>query len=197
MLLPLLELACNQALEHDPTTLEKVQSLSGKTVVLHVQDFNQNVSVQPREFGLELTADAVENPSVTLSAKPPALIKLAHYGMENADLEAGELEIQGDPIIAQKFVKIVSNLNVDWEGLLAEQFGEVPASLFSKGFSVVQAVAQQGQQNIKNKIQQVLHDDLNLVANADQIEKYLDGVDDLRDKVDRLEVRLNKLFEHG
>lgn len=197
MLLELVELACNQALEHAPESLSKLQSLSGNTIVLEIKNINQSVTIEPQPFGVELSLGASESATVTLAATPAALIKIARSGMENADLEPGELEIHGDPIVAQKIAGIASNLEVDWDELLAEHLGEMPASLLSQGVSIAKAAAEQGGEQLKSKVNQALQTDFELVAAPDQVEDYLEGVDDLRAVVDRLELRLKKLLDHG
>ena len=197
MLLSLIELASNQALEHDPESLAKVQSLSGKTIALRIKDANQTVSVHPQPHGIELSLGEITDASVTLAATPAAMLKVARHGMEQADLAPGELEINGDPIVAQKFASLISGLNIDWDALLAEHVGEVPASLIQKGVTIAQDAAAGGREIIKSKVNKTLVEDLELVANPEQVEHYLEDVDKLRASVDRLEARVNRLLKHG
>jgi len=104
MLVDLLELASNKTLEHDPQTLERL---------------------------VKFTRNIPEKVDVTLNASLGAMVKISRDGMENAELEPGELEIAGDPIIGQRFAQVISELNIDWEALLAEQIGESPAKAVS------------------------------------------------------------------
>ncbi len=195
MLLPLLELACNQALEHDAESLQKVAALQGKTIALEIRGFNQVFYVHPQLDGIEVATSAATSPSVTLAATPTALLKIARSGMDNADLEPGELEINGDPIVAQRFANIASGLDVDWEGLAAEHMGEVPAALLQRGAATAQTFVHEGRKVIKAQINTALTDEFEVVAGAQEVDHFLEEVDDLRAAVDRLEARLNKVLK--
>ncbi len=195
MLLPLLELACNQALEYDAESLQKVAALQGKTIALEIRGFNQVFYVHPQRDGIEVATSAATSPSVTLAATPAALLKIARSGMDNADLEPGELEINGDPIVAQRFANIASGLDIDWEGLAAEHMGEVPAAIFQRGAVTAQTFVQEGRKVIKAQINTALTDEFEVVADAQEVDHFLEEVDDLRAAVDRLEARLNKVLK--
>ena len=137
-----------------------------------------------------------EQVDVTLSATLSALIKISRDGMEDAELEAGELEIQGDPIIGQRFAQIIADLNIDWESLLAEQIGEAPAKLISVSATQAREFAKESQSQIKSVLSRLLTDDLDLVAEKSDVEPFLDDVDELRADVDRLAVRIKRIQSH-
>ena len=123
MLLDLLELASNKTLEYDPQTLARLEKLHGKTMTLKIKPLNQAISVTPQREGLEFSATIPEQVDVTLTATLGALIKITRDGMDNADLNPGELEIAGDPIIGQRFAQVIAELDIDWQNLLTEQLG--------------------------------------------------------------------------
>lgn len=195
MFLQLIELACNQALEHDVSAREKLAALDGKVILLELITLNQKAFVTPHKFGVELSNELEQTPSVSLAATPAAMFKIARYGMDDANLEPGELEISGDPIVAQRFAALIANLNVDWEGLLAEHFGELPASFLSRGMTAAQSMASEGGALLKTQVNSTLINDLNLVAPSSNVDDFLEDVDDLRAKVDRLEARLQKVLK--
>ena len=196
MLLDLLELASNKTLEHDPSTQARLVKLQGKTMTLHIKSLEQSLSITPYPEGLEFSHDVPEQVDVTLSATLSALIKISRDGMEDAELEAGELEIQGDPIIGQRFAQIIADLNIDWESLLAEQIGEAPAKLISVSATQAREFAKESQSQIKSVLSRLLTDDLDLVAEKSDVEPFLDDVDELRADVDRLAVRIKRIQSH-
>lgn len=196
MLLDLLELASNKTLEHDPSTQARLVKLQGKTMTLHIKSLEQSLSITPYPEGLEFSHDVPEQVDVTLSATLSALIKISRDGMEDAELEAGELEIQGDPIIGQRFAQIIADLNIDWESLLAEQIGEAPAKLISVSATQAREFAKESQSQIKSMLSRLLTDDLDLVAEKSDVEPFLDDVDELRADVDRLAARIKRIQSH-
>lgn len=193
MLYELLELAVNNALEHDAKVAPRLKSLLGKVVVLEIKNINQRVVVDIQPHGLELSSQVPEQADVTLSATIGALAKIGRSGMEHADLQPGELEIHGDPIVGQKFAQLISGLDVDWEGLLAEHFGDNSAVALSVGVEHAKTLAQEGRLMVKARLNALVKDDLNLLADAAEVESFLEQVDDLRGDADRLQVRLRKI----
>lgn len=193
MLLDLLELASNKALEHDPSTLERLVKLEGKTMTLNIKSIGQSLSVTPYQEGLEFTHDAPEKVDVTLSATVGAMIKISRDGMENAELEPGELEIAGDPIVGQRFAQVISELDIDWEALLAEKIGESPAKTIRFAASQAREFADESRDKLKGFISTLIKQDMALVADKTEVEAHLDAVDTIRADVDRLSARLDRL----
>jgi ubiquinone biosynthesis protein UbiJ len=193
MLLDLFELASNKSLEHDPQTLERLARLQGKTMTLKIKSIGQSVSITPYPEGLEFSHDAPQKVDVTLSATLGAMIKISRYGMDNAELEPGELEIAGDPIVGQRFAQVISDLNIDWEALLAEHFGESPAKAITFAAGQAKVFADESKIRLKEFLNTLIKNDMALVADKTEVEVYLDEVDTLRADVDRLSARLERL----
>lgn len=193
MLLDLLELASNKTLEHDPKTLERLIKLQGKTMTLNIKSIGQSLSITPRREGLEFTHDVPETVDVTLSATLGAMIKISRDGMENAELEPGELEIAGDPIVGQRFAQVISELNINWEELLAEKIGETPAKTVSFAAGQAKEFVDESRDKLKGLLSTLIKQDMALVADKRDVETHLDEVDTLRADVDRLSARLERL----
>lgn len=194
MLLQLAELACNKALEHDLAAQERMRSLHGKWVALEIKEINRTVHIAIKPHGLELLEHSEQSPHVTLSATPAAMLKIARQGMEDAELEPGDLEINGDPIVAQRFATLASNIDVDWEAFFAEHLGEVPAAFLSRGLATARSAALTGRAMVKQRIRDSLKSEMGLFADGEEVESFLDDVDELRGAVDRLEARLKRVI---
>jgi ubiquinone biosynthesis protein UbiJ len=193
MLLDLFELASNKTLEHDPQTLERLARLQGKTMTLKVKSIGQSVSVTPYPEGLEFSHEAPPKVDVTLSATLGAMIKISRHGMDNAELQPGELEIAGDPIVGQRFAQVIADLNIDWEALLAEHFGESPAKAVTFAAGQAKVFADESKVRLKEFLNTLIKHDMALVADKAEVEVYLDDVDTIRADVDRLSARLERL----
>jgi ubiquinone biosynthesis protein UbiJ len=193
MLIDLLELASNKTLEHDPQTQARLQKLQGKTMTLNVTTLGQSLSVTPYPEGLEFSQQAPERVDVTLSATLGAMIKISKDGMENAELEPGELDIAGDPIIGQRFAQLISELNIDWESLLAEQIGDSPAKAVTFAAQQAKLFANDAHLKFKGFVNTLIKDDMKVVADKAAVDAFLDDVDTLRADTDRLQARLLRL----
>jgi ubiquinone biosynthesis protein UbiJ len=194
MLIDLLELASNKTLDHDPQTQARLQKLQGKTMTLNITTIGQSLSVTPHLEGLEFSQQPPERVDVTLSATLGAMIKISKKdGMENAELEPGELEIAGDPIVGQRFAQLISDLNVDWEGLLAERIGDSPAKAVTFAAQQAKLLASDAHIKLKGFVNTLIKDDLEIVAGKHGVDEFLDDVDTLRADTDRLHARLERL----
>lgn len=198
MLVDLIELACNQALEYDAQAQERLEALHDKCIVLTIRDIDQSITVNSVPVGggryeISLSLDSPPDPDIVLTASARALIEMVRAGLENADLKAGELEISGDPIVAQRFSALIANIDIDWEALLAEHLGELPAAYLSQGANVARHFFERGQTAIKARIREIIKGDMQLVTNVDEVENFLSDVDELRASVDRLSKRLNRI----
>ncbi|MBT8116132.1 MAG: SCP2 sterol-binding domain-containing protein [Arenicella sp.] len=193
MLLELLELAGNNALQHDSGSRERLRKLSGNSMVLTIQPIQQSIAVMCAPGSIEFSASPPVKVDVRINTTVNALIKLSRHGMENADLQPGELEISGDPVIGQRFAQLLSELDIDWEAFLAEHLGDVPAHLLSHAASTAKGVASESKQLVQTRMNKLLTEDLQLVASKAEVEEFLDQVDDLRADADRLAARVSRL----
>ena len=185
MLLDLVELFSNRTLAYDRATQARLKRLQGKTMVLTIKPIDQSLAVTPQHEGLEFSQNIPAKIDVTLRATLGALLKISRDGFENAEFEPGELEIEGDPIVGQRFAMILAELDIDWDALLRQQFGDAPAQVIQ--FAAGQAIdfASTTRDHLKIIAKRILKDDLALVADKQEVDQVLDGIDDLRADSDR------------
>ncbi len=193
MLLSLIEMAGNKALEFDQASVARLEKLHGKTMTLHVKTLNQSVTLSPRPEGIEFSSMAPDNVDVTLSTTLGAMIKISRDGLENAELESGELEMSGDPIIGQRFAQIIGELDINWQALLSEQIGDTPAKTVTMISNQAMAMASEGRGRLHEYVQSLIKDDMQIVVSKEQVEPFLDGVDNLRAHVDQLSAKIETL----
>lgn len=195
MLINILELASNKALEHDSGTRERLKKLQGKTMALHVKTLEQSIAVTPQCEGLEFSSQIPEQVDVTLSTTVSAMIKISRDGLENAELDPGELEMSGDPIVGQRFAQVMADLNVDWQSLLAEQIGDAPAKTLTMVAGQAKEFVQESRGRLHDYVQDLVRNDMQIVASVDDVNTFLDEVDTLRADADHLQVKLTRLDE--
>ncbi|RBP53624.1 ubiquinone biosynthesis accessory factor UbiJ [Arenicella xantha] len=193
MLFELLELAGNKTLEFDQATKIRLTKLQGKTMMLRIKPIDQTISVTPQREGLEFSRSSVEPVDVTLTATIGAMLKISRDGLADADLAPGELEISGDPIVGQRFAQVLAELDIDWESLLAEQFGESSARMMTYLAGEAKNAVEDGRSRFKQFLNETLTGKDGVVADAPSVHSFMDDVDSLRASVDRLASRLNKL----
>lgn len=193
MLIDLFELASNQALLHDPASRERLRKLQGKCMALTIKPFAQTLYVTPFKEGLEYSSSLDAEADVRLTATLGAMMKISRDGMDKAELKSGELEIIGDPIVGQRFAQVIAQLDIDWEGLLAEQIGASSARAAANVATELKALGTESRTRFKHLVKRLLTEDFELLADNTEVEPFLDAVDDLRADVDRLAMRLKRI----
>ena len=201
MFFELLELAGNRALAFDNDTLMRLEKLHGRTLNLQITNLRQSVFISSRVEGLEFNQTQTEHVDVTLKASLDALFKISRDGLEEAELEPGELEIIGDPLVGQRFAQVIAQLDIDWEAMLTEQIGSGPAKTIGLAITSAQNFARQGRHRMHEIVIESLknNDDLkhDLLVDKSDVADFLKNVDKLSNEVDKLEQRLSNLISRG
>jgi ubiquinone biosynthesis protein UbiJ len=119
--------------------------------------------------------------------------RIAAQGLDDVVYTPGELEIQGDALLAQRFARILGGLDIDWEELLAQQTGDIPAHFISRQVGAALSWAQETRQVMKQNMAEYLVEEARIVASSREVDKFLGDVDSLHADVNRLEARLAKI----
>lgn len=197
MLFSLLERAGNHALTLDPEALHRLAELDGRSIVLNVSQTEISLVLRPDSQGVRLGLNTGEDADVTLTATPSAFLRIASQGLDDTAYSPGELEITGDALLAQRFARILGDLDIDWEELLAERTGDVPARVIGRGISDVLAWAQDTRKTLKQNLKEYIVEETRAVPSRQEVERLLDGVDSLRADAERLELRVQRFQQRA
>lgn len=200
MFTALIETASQKVLATDSQTLARLKRLEGKVVALEIKKLDLTfylqvhsnfISFEPDSFGKQ----HAEKIDVTLKAKPSTLLKIARDGMEEAKLESGELEIEGDAITGQRFASLINQLDIDWEELISQKIGDAPARLLFDIFDKARSWSVDTQKTMKMNLGEYLVEEAQVAAHSDSVAEFIHSVDTLRNDVARLEARTQALSQ--
>jgi ubiquinone biosynthesis protein UbiJ len=192
MLLASLEKILNRSLPRSPRAQALAAALAGRTLAVDISGAGQVVlsSTGERltlERGTGLTSDA------SLRAGPFSLLALA--GGRTEQLASAGATVSGDGEVAQKFSELLGLLRPDPEEELSMLVGDAPAHHLGR---LARAAVDFGQRaartGVRNVAEYLAHERRDLVPKAEG-RQLLDGIDTLRDDVDRLEARLAHLAQ--
>jgi ubiquinone biosynthesis protein UbiJ len=131
-------------------------------------------------------------PDATISGGPLSLLALSGPAPE-AVLQRGDVRIDGDAELAQKFRELALLLRPDLEEELSLVLGDVPAHQLGRfaraAFGWTQKAAAT---TVRNVAEYLGHERRDLVPRS-EAEQFLQGVDTLREDVDRLAARIDLL----
>jgi len=135
-LLAPLEIAINKVIQLDPLVIEALSALSSHTAAVHLQGLEWTVFVSPHSQGVLLLAQYEGEVEAHFSAPPLTLLRFVQE-QDRSLLQNGSITTQGDPQLIEAFANTVLMLDIDWQGVIASIFGELPASFLSSSLRVL------------------------------------------------------------
>lgn len=196
MLDRLIESATNRLLAMDPSASDKIVALSGKTMDLVVTGFPDPARFTFTSTGVEVdrvTTDvAAHAADATLSGSPFAFARAFMGSDAQAAMTAG-VKVDGDVEFAQQFSALMGELDIDFEDEIAHYIGNAPAYGLSRLLRKGRDFVTQGSQRVQDNVGEFLREDSEQLADGDEINTFMNDVDDLRASVDAIERRIDAL----
>jgi ubiquinone biosynthesis accessory factor UbiJ len=190
--LPFIEDAANRLLRLDPETLKRLGDLHGRVVCIEFRDLGRKLYLQPSEAGFRMSAECVAAPGVTLRGDITTFMRLGLDPDRNGPAP-GELEIQGDVALGQKMQAILQGIALDWEEPLARLFGDPVGHAIAQTLRSVHAWHVQALKTFGANAAEYLQHESRMVPVRIEVEGFLGAVDVLRNDVDRLAARIQRL----
>jgi ubiquinone biosynthesis accessory factor UbiJ len=192
MLLSSIERILNRSLPRSRRAQALAAALAGRSLAVTVTGTGPVViSSTGERLRLERGSGAAADASI--SAGPFSLLALA--GGQTRSVSATGGTVSGDAEVAQQFSELLGLLKPDPEEELAQLIGDAPAyhlgQLARAALAFSEHAARTG---VRNVAEYLAHERRDLVPKA-EARQLLDGIDALRDDVDRFEARLKHLAQ--
>ena len=189
-----LERLLNRLLSLDQETLDDLSGLSGKVVQLELINTTQPViSLIIEEQGIQVDTEFAGSGDVLIRGTPLNLLAYMRSSGQGRAAVTGDMEIKGDLGLAQDFQRLLHRFEIDWEEQAAQLVGD---TLARKTSNIVQMGIDFLRQ-LKNKFELDLSEyalyETETVPDRDEIERFNQSVDVLRDDLERLKQRLHRL----
>jgi ubiquinone biosynthesis protein UbiJ len=189
----LLEGVLNRALALDPDSAVNLATLEGRRIGVELRGMNLALAVAVRDGKLRVGPHWENSPDLNLRAAPASLLAFALRRSEDAPLPPGKVEISGDAQLARLLEKTARDFRPDIEEAFAKTFGDVIGVALAKAFRGAFAYARESAQALAQDTAEFLREESrDLVAPA-EMEQFLDDVDALRERTDRLAARVQRL----
>jgi ubiquinone biosynthesis protein UbiJ len=189
-----LEIGLNRYLALDTGALHACARLDGKVIALHLREFDLTAWLHPRAQGVRVTAGGERPADVTLSGSLPAFARLMWPQTEQAELLlSGAVRIDGDNELAQEFAGILRQVNFDFEEWLAVPLGGVAAHGIGRFMRDAFGFGRRTAEVLGRDTAEYLREETRDLVHRADVRKWMDGVDVLRDDIERLEARVRRL----
>jgi ubiquinone biosynthesis protein UbiJ len=194
-----LQVVIKNVLELDPELAEGIAELEGSVLEVHVQGFDKRFQLHPSKSGVSVVpvtndeSDSAIVPNVTISGPPFTLLRLLG-SLESVDgVLPPDVSISGELQLVQKLTMLAKRANIDWEEPLSKLFGDTVAHEVGRGIRGFVSWAGAVTETIAWDLGEYLREERRLSPTRLEVDDFSADVDQARDDVERLAVRIARL----
>jgi ubiquinone biosynthesis accessory factor UbiJ len=188
-----IERLINKALSLDEETLHSLGTLKGKIIAFEFLNTNLTIFLFPSETGLAIHTVHENKPDVLIKGTPSNFIKMMASSKRSSGSLATDMQITGDIGLAQRFQKIMQNIEIDVEEPLSKWVGDTMAYQIGKFVRGSSRFVTNTSKTLATDISEYLRFEINMLPDDLLVEEFSKEVDLLRDDVDRFEQQINKI----
>lgn len=187
-----LQAAVRRALEFDPETRERIAGLDGRVVELEFTGLEQTLCVTIDQGAVLFARAAQREPDLRLIGTP---IAFARYVMapDRVELTESGIKIEGDIGLAQRFVDVLRQLDIDWEEWASRYVGDVMAYRAGRFAESVRDWAENSRRQFQQDVGEYLQEEVRLLASRERVTRLMNDIDATRSDVERLAQRVKRL----
>lgn len=189
-----LETALNGYLGLDPVTRQRLAALHGRTVGVELAGLGLTLFFTADEAGvLQVYGRHEGEPDCWLRGTPLDLLRAGDRETGADQLFSQRVRIEGDSGLAQRFGAILGDVDIDWEEHLSRIVGDVAAHEVGSAARAARELGQRTGRTAEQNLREYLQEESRLLPTRYEVKEFLDAVDVLRDDVERLAARVERL----
>jgi ubiquinone biosynthesis protein UbiJ len=188
-----LETALNHTLSLDPDTQQRLAALNGRSVQLHLRGPEIALAVTVEDARL-VVGPPLEDSQLRVAATPGSLLAML-FRRDDDGIAPGKVEIAGDAELARRLEKLASKFAPDFEEAFARTFGDVVGVPLAKAVRKGLVHARETAAHLTEDGADWLREEARIALAPGEVEGFLDGVDNLRERSERLESRMQRLAQ--
>lgn len=181
--------ALNHVLKSAPLAMERLARHAGRTAAFHVGPVTLAFTVQTTGQVEAAVPDAARDLEVRIS---PFLLPRLAAGEEAA---FREIEMSGDMELAQEVSFLARNLTWDYEEDLSRAIGDIAAHRIASAARGMRDWSRDAAVRLGQGATEYWTEESPLLASRVKVEDFVHGVAQLRESLDRLEKRIEKLSQ--
>ncbi len=187
------ELALNQYFSLDPDAMSRFFLLEGKIIALEIKGIDKIICLFLSADGFLVLSDFDGKADATISGTPIALAKMAMVNNPKHLLFGGEITITGDTHLANQFNRLLIQVDIDWEDVLAQKIGDIAAHKIGNLFRNSQQWFKQSASSFFMDGGEYIQEEVHLSPSNAELRNFIRKVDDVREATDRLKARIDLL----
>lgn len=178
----------NNYLALDSEAQPRIEKLRGKLICLQMSGINLSAWFLFHKDHVEILEQFDAEPDATISGGPFSMLALS---TGRSSIFDGEVSISGDVELAQQFSRMLEQIDIDWAEHLSRVTGDTVAHHAGRTVQGLQNWVSRTHNSMRDNTGDYLRDESNHVPHDWELEEFCNQVDDLRDRVEQLEIRAN------
>ena len=176
------------AIEHSNLDKKEFSTLNGKIISIILSNTSTVIYISLYESNIKILEDKEVEPDLILEGSPIAFLNyLNNIG------ESHSIKISGNASLAEKFSQIVSKINIDWEQIISEYTNDEFAFYSSKFMNFFKSKTIEIEESLLRNSKEYFRDETDILPSKEDINDYIEDVDDLKNKIEVIEVKFNKI----
>jgi ubiquinone biosynthesis protein UbiJ len=191
LLRPVAEILNRNIAEITPAR-ELARELSGATIVIRARETCISTFFTFGDDTVTLATEYTEEPDVVITGSLLTLTKMIGGGGEAA-IRNGDVDLTGDAATAQRFQKLLEFAKPDIEEEMSRIIGDVAAHRLAQVARGIGDWARETRSTMGNNVREYLQEESRDVPTRYEVDRFTQRVGALRDDVERIAARLNRL----
>jgi len=189
----LLEAALNRGLALDDATRAQLGTLEGRRIGVELRGTPLALAITVDGGRLRVGPHWQAASDLNLRAAPGSLLAFALRKGDESPRPPGKVDISGDAELARRIEKLLHGFRPDIEEAFAKTFGDVVGVPLARALHGAFTWSRESADALVRDGAEFLRDDSrDLIAPA-EMDRFLDDVDALRERVDRLVARIDRV----
>jgi len=189
-----LERALAQLLALDPDTQDALRRLDGRRISLSVQAPPLALELTVVAGGLKVGPARHEpEPDLAVQATLGGLLAQLPFLRAASAATPGRVRLSGDAELARELQQLAQRFDPDWEQPFAEVFGEVLGVQIARALRETLRAGLRHAKTLVRDSAEYLTEESRVVASKVELETFHDGVDSVRERLDRVSARIERL----
>ena len=189
------ETLINAALTKDPASKQALTKLEGQVFLVESTLPPLTVAIEPTATGIQLHDNWDGNVTVTINGTLIAMAAIAVNAKESISFSGTGVNVSGNLDTLHQLNKIMGDVDIDWEGALAEIIGDIPAHLVAKGIRNSAVIRKDIVTRASSGLVEVAQEEFNLTPSKNEFEAMIPDIRQLSADADRLAARVRRLYQ--
>ena len=189
------ETLINGALTKDPASKQALTKLEGQVLLVESTLPPLTIAIEPTATGIQLHDNWDGNVAVTINGTLIAMAAIAVNAKESISFSGTGVNVSGNLDTLHQLNKIMGDVDIDWEGALAEIIGDIPAHLIAKGIRNSAVIRKDIVTRASSGLVEVAQEEFNLTPSKNEFEAMIPDIRQLSADADRLAARVSRLYQ--